>query len=210
MNSPFHLTVRRALKRMASSCERASAWGHSRTPKESAYSAPHAPYKSECRTAGSELRAEFCRPTSDGDGLKQLRLRTFDRQIFALKARKTEWNSVSGIACPCAYRKQFPRRVWSVPVAELNPSGAIQRVLCIVQCLRQMIPEHEIRAQLRFQLPPNNQQSQRPPVPKARQIQGTIETHRLTEAPQLPLLANKRPRSRPQLLARNTSRTTLN
>ena len=172
-----------------------SARGHSRTPKQSAYSAPHAPHKSECRPAASELRAEFFRPTSDGDGLKQLRLRTFDCQIFAVKARKTELNSVSGIACPCVYRKEVPGRVWSVPVAEWNPFGGIQRMLCIVQYLRQAMPEHEIRAQLRFQLPPNNQQSHRPPVPKARQIQGTIDTHRLTEAPQLPLVGNKRPRS---------------
>ena len=209
MNSSFHLTVRRALKRMASSCEPASAGGHSRTPKKSADSAPHAPYKSECRTAFGERRTKFRRPVSNGYALKGLRPSTCDRQNFALKASKTDWNSVGGIACPCVYRKQFPRRVWSVPVAELNPSGAIQRVLCIVQCLRQTIPEHEIRTQLRFQLTPNNQQSRRPPVPTARQIQGTIETHCLTEAPQLPLVGNKRPRSRTQLLARNTARTTL-
>jgi hypothetical protein len=193
MNSPFHLIVRRPLNRTISSWEPVSARGHSRTLRKSAYSAPHAPHKSEYRPAASELRAEFCRRDSDGDGLKQLRLRTFDPQIFALKASKTDWNSVGGIACLCVYRKQFPRRVWSVPVAELNPCAWIQRVLCIVQCLRQTIPEHEIRAQLRFQLPPNNQQSQRPPVPRARQIQGTIETHRLTEASQLPLVANLDP-----------------
>lgn len=195
MNSPFHLTVRRTLNRTVSSWEPVSARGHSRTLTKSAYSAPHAPYKSECRPAASELRAEFCRRTSDGDGHKQLRLRTFDRQIFALKASKTEWNSEGGIACPCVHRKQFPHRVRSVPVAELNPSGGIQHVLCIVQCLRQTIPEQEIRAQLQFQLPPNDQQSHRPPVPKARQVQGTIGIHRFTEAPPLPLVGEKSPRS---------------
>ena len=92
-------------------------------------------------------------------------------------------------------RSPFRGSVWSVLVAALNPTTGIQRVLCIVQCFRQAIPEHEIRAQLRFQLPPNNPESNRPLVPKARQIQGTIDTHRLTEAPQLPLVGNKRPRS---------------
>jgi len=47
MNSPFHLTVRRTLNRMTRPWEPASACGHSRTLKESAYRAPQAPYKSE-------------------------------------------------------------------------------------------------------------------------------------------------------------------
>ena len=191
MNSPFHLIVRRTRNRTVSPWEPVSARGHTRTLRKSAYSAPHAPYKSEYRQAASELHSEFCDQNSDGDGLKQLRLRTFDRQSLALKASKTEWNSVGEIARPCVYRKQFPGRVCNAPVAELNPSGGIQRMLCIVRCLRQTIPEHEIRAQLRFQLPANDQQSQRPPVPKARQVQGKIDTHHLTEAPQLPLVGKK-------------------
>ena len=196
MNSPFHLIVRRTLNRTVSSWEPVSARGRSRTRRESAYSAPHAPYKSECRPAASELRAEFCRRTSDGDGLKQLRLRTFDRQIFALKASRTEWNSVGGIACPCVYPKQFPGRVWSIQVAELNPSAGTQRVLGIVQCLRQPIPEHDIRAQLRFHLLVTDPRSFRA-LPKARHIQRTIDFHHLTQAPQWPLepIQNLRQRS---------------
>ena len=194
MNSPFHLVVRRALKRMASSWEPASANAHSRTLRESAYSAPHASYKLESRAHFGELRTKV-RATSNGHSPKRLRLRTPGRKNSALEAASREVNSVGKTASPRLYRKQFPGRVWCVPVAECNPVGGIQRMLCIVQCLRQAIPEHEIRPQLRFQLPPNNQQSHRPPVPKARQIQGTIDTHRLTEAPQLPVVGSKRPRS---------------
>src|SRR6266705_6545782 len=100
MKLPLHLIVRRTLKRMASSWEPASACGQSKTPRKSADSAPHAQYKSECRPAVRELRAEFCRPTSDGDGLKRLRLRTSDRQSFALKAARRELNSVGKTASP--------------------------------------------------------------------------------------------------------------
>jgi hypothetical protein len=195
MNSPFHLTVRRALKRTAGSCEPASACGRSRTLKESAYSAPHAPYKSECRTAFGDVRTKFRRPISNGYALKGFRPRTCDRKNSAFKAVSRELNSVDKTAFARCYRKQFPGRVWSVQVARLNPPARVQRVLRIVQCLRQTIPEQEIRAQLRFQLSPNDQQSHRPHVPKARQVQGTIDTHRLTEAPQSPLVGEKRPRS---------------
>jgi hypothetical protein len=196
MNSPFHLTDRRALKRMASSCEPASASGHSRTPKKSADSAAHAPYKSECRTAFGERRAKFRKPISNGYALKGWRPSTCDRQNFALKAASRELNSVGKTASARVYRKQFPGRVCSIQVAELNPSAATQRVLGIVQCLRQPIPEHEMRAQRRFHLLVTDPRSFRA-LPKARHIQRTIDFHHLTEDPQSPLepVQNLRQRS---------------
>ena len=196
MNSPFHLTVRRALKQMASSCEPASADGHSRTPKESAHSAPIAPYKSECRTAFGERRTKFRRAISNGYALKGLRPSTCDRQNFALKAASSELNSVGKTASARAFRKQFSGRVWSIQVGELNPSAGTRRALGIVQCLRQPIPEHEIRAQLQFHLLVTDPRSFRA-LPTARHIQRTIDFLHLTDAPQWPLepVQNLRQRS---------------
>ena len=88
-------------------------------------------------------------------------------------------------------RSPFQGRVWSVLVAALNPTGGIQRVLCIVQCVRQTMPEHEIRAQLRFQLPLDDLQSHRKQVLKVRQVRSTIDAHCFTEVGQLPLVGAK-------------------
>ncbi len=183
MNSPFHPTVRRALKRKASSCEPASTCGHSRTLKGSAYSAPHAPYNSECCTAFGDLRTKFRRPILTGYALKGFRPRTCDRKNSAFKAPSRELNSLGKTASARVYRKQFPGRVWSVHVPELNPCAWIQRVLRIVQCLRQAIPEYEMRAQLRFLLLVNDS-SFCALVPKARHIQRTTGFHHLTQTPQ--------------------------
>jgi hypothetical protein len=194
MNS-HHLIVCSTLNRTVSSWESPSARGHSRTLKKSAYSAPHAPYKLESRSAFGELRTEFRRPTSNGYARKRLRLRTSERQNSVLKATSRELNSVGKTASPGVYRKQFPRRVLSVQVAELNPSAGIQRVLCIVQCLRRTIPEHEIRAQLRFQLRRMISNHTAYMYLRLDKVQRRIDTPRLTEAPQLPLVGEKRPRS---------------
>ena len=88
-------------------------------------------------------------------------------------------------------RSPFRGRGWSVLVAALDPTAGIQRVLCIVQCVRQTMPEHEIRAQLGFQLPSDDLQSHRKQVPKVRQVRSTIDAHCFTKVRQLPLVGAK-------------------
>ena len=194
MNLGIHLIVRRTHNKKASSSEHADACGRSKTIRKSACCAPHAPYKSESHSAFGELRIRFRRLSSDGHALKRLRLSTCDRKNPAFKAASSELNLRGEITSLRCYRKPSPSCAWRLQVTELDHSAKIQSVLGIVQSLADAFRS---RNSLPAPLPiaTKDQQSRRLHVPKARQIQRTIDINRLTEAPLMPLLAVQRIRS---------------
>jgi hypothetical protein len=195
MNWPFHSMVSGMLNRTVSSWDRASACGYPEALRELACRAPHAPSQLQSYFVFRELRAKIRRSSSDCDVLKHLQLGASDGKNSAVKATSKLSHRPDKRASEHVHKNQVPGRRWSDRIAEANCAARFQQMLGTVKRLIQTILKHEICARLRFQLPPNNQQSHRPPVPKARQIQGTIDTHRLTEAPQLPLVGNKGSRS---------------
>lgn len=193
MNSPSHPMVRRTLNRMANSWERASACGHSGA-LEFAYRAPHAPCESQSRFAVGELRAKFRRTTSDRDALERLRLRTSNGNNSSVRAASRVSNRPDTTASEHVHKNQVPGRMWSEGLAEVNCAARNRRRLGIVECLRQTVPQCEIRAQLLFESSANDPLSRVTRATIARPIQHTILIHRLVEPRSLPSPAAERPR----------------
>src|ERR1051325_11457858 len=150
MNTPIRLAARRTLNRMVSSPTPASALRHSRVSRVTAVRAPHAPYKSQYLFAFEELRAMLGGPTLVSDVRKSLRLRTFDRQVSALKAANRDLNPVCRAASLRVYKQHSSDRIRNDRVAGLIRGVGIQCRLAFVACLIQRILKHEIRTQLRF------------------------------------------------------------
>jgi hypothetical protein len=194
MNSPFHPMVRKTLNRVVNSWERASACGHSGALPELAYRAPHAPCESQSRFAFGELRAKFRRTTSDRDALERLRLRTSDLNNSAVKAASRVSKRPYTTASEHVHKYQVPGRMWNDRVAEVNCAARNRRRLGTVECLRQTVPQCEIRAQLRFESSANDPLSRVTRTTIARPIQHTILIHRLVEPGNLPSPAAERPR----------------
>jgi len=194
MNSPFRPTGRPTLSRMDSSRRRSPACGHSDASLEPALRAPHAPYESEYRSAFAELPAKFRRTTLDGGASKRLRMTTSDSQDSAVKAASADLNPIGKTASPGVYQTYVSDRIWSNRVADLNCAIAIQRMLSYVECLRQKVPQYEIRAQLQLESSANHPRSRRTRAATSRPTQHTIVIHRMVEPSNLPSAVVERPR----------------
>ena len=191
MNWPFHSMISKMLNRAASSWDRASACGHSGARREPAYPAPHAPCESQSHFLFGELRVKIRRTTSDHDALKRLQLRTSDGKNSAVRAARKVSNSPDRTATEHAHKNQAPGRMWSDRVGEVDCATRIQRMLGIVECLRQ-VSQYEIPAQLRFQSSANDPLYRRTRATTSQAIQHTIVLHRLVESSILPSAAAER------------------
>ena len=189
MNWPFHSLVSKILNRPVSSWDRAPAGGHSEALREIACRAPHAPRELQSHFVFGELRVEIRRTTSDHDALKRLQLRTSGGKNSAVKAAHKVSNSPDRTATEHAHKNQAPGRMWSDRVGEVKCATSIQRMLGIVECLRQTVSQYEIPAQLRFQSSANDPLYRRTRATTSQAIQHTIVLQRLVEPSNLPSAA---------------------
>lgn len=123
--------------------------------------------------------------------LSRLQLGAYEGKNSAVKAARKVSNSPDRTATEHAYKNQAPGRMWSDRVGEVNRTARIQRMLGLVECLRQTVSQYEIPAQLGFQPSANDPRTR---ATTSQAIQHTIVLHRLVEPSILPSAAAERPR----------------